>query len=88
MQSDYGKVELLREPPNFISQTAEMLIGATHKHGNIVGSNSTRDENSLIRDQNLLQGVSHGRIFGSTTRDSEQSCIFRRERLCIESKVR
>jgi hypothetical protein len=64
-----------------------MLVGATHKHGYIVGSSTPGDQNRLIGNQDLLQSISHGSIFGGPTRDSEQGCIFRRERFRIDTKI-
>ena len=65
-----------------------MLVCTTDKDGNIVGSNTPRNQNRLIRNQDLLQGISHGSIFGGTPRDSEQRSIFRREGICIDIEFR
>jgi len=88
MPSDYRKMELLGKATNFIPQSAKMLVGATHKHRNIVGSGTPGDQNRLIGNQDLLQSISHRRILGGPPRDSEQRCIFRRERFCIYTKIR
>ena len=65
-----------------------MLIDTTYKHGNIAGPDTPCNEYGLIRNQDLLQSISQGSIFGGTPRDSEQCCIFRREEICIDPKVR
>jgi hypothetical protein len=88
MPSDYRKIELLGKAPNFISQTAEMLVRATNKHGNIVGSSAPRDKNRFIGNQDLLQGISHGSILGGTSRDPKQSGVFCRKGFSVDMKVR
>jgi hypothetical protein len=59
MSSDYNNVELIGKASNLVSQTAKMRVGAANEYCDIVATNATRNEDRLLRDQDLFQGISH-----------------------------